>query len=306
MRVTRRRPANARYGSSCRRPRASRSDFAARLITNRLSEALGRNLIVDNRQSVNGILATELAAKSPPDGNTLLIGNIGTLVMNAGLYKKLPYDTLRDFVPITQLVSAGTALVATPKLAPQTFRDFVAAAKKDPGNSTSYRRRERRGRHEVLKQRRDHAQQHSIQSSAPTEQAIVGVEVDVALLSVPVVAPQVKAGDEDLRRETAKRSNLMPDCRHPRQGSKVTIRQLARSSCAARNARRVRAPCASRGGAHPQLERVHDIVLARATMSLDTPRIRGMLSASAAIQEIIAESGLKYSNPCLVFSGDAY
>src|SRR3954471_5018531 len=114
-------------------PAGGPSDFAARLVTTRLSEALGRNVIVDNRQSVNGILASELAAKSPPDGNTLLIGNIGTMVMNVGLYKKLPYDPLRDFVPITQLVSAGTALVAPPKLTPQTFREFVAAAKKDPG-----------------------------------------------------------------------------------------------------------------------------------------------------------------------------
>src|SRR5215212_8953233 len=68
-------------------PAGGPSDFAARLITNKLSEALGRNVIVDNRQSVNGILASEIAAKSPPDGNTLLIGNIGTMVMNVGLYK---------------------------------------------------------------------------------------------------------------------------------------------------------------------------------------------------------------------------
>src|SRR5215210_6827820 len=63
-------------------PAGGPSDFAARLVTSRLSEALGRNVIVDNRQSVNGILASEIAAKSPPAGNTLLIGNNGTLVMN--------------------------------------------------------------------------------------------------------------------------------------------------------------------------------------------------------------------------------
>ncbi len=77
-------------------PAGGPSDFAARLVTSRLSEALGRNVIVDNRSSVNGILASEIAAKSPPDGNTLLIGNNGTLVMNVGLYRKLPYDPIRD------------------------------------------------------------------------------------------------------------------------------------------------------------------------------------------------------------------
>src|SRR3954471_13913140 len=114
-------------------PAGGPSDFAARLITVRLSEALQRTVVIDNRQSVNGILASELAAKSPPDGNTLLIGNNGTLVMNPGLYRKLPYDPLKDFAPITQLVSAGTALVAAARFPPQTFRDFIAAARKEPG-----------------------------------------------------------------------------------------------------------------------------------------------------------------------------
>jgi tripartite-type tricarboxylate transporter receptor subunit TctC len=195
-------------------PAGGPSDFAARLITNKLSEALGRNVIVDNRQSVNGILASEIAAKSPPDGNTLLIGNNGTLVMNAGLYKKLPYDPLRDFVPITQLVSAGTALVATPKFTPQTFREFVAAAKKEPGRiNVGVAGANGAVGTEVLK----HAAGIKLNNipykgSAPTEQAIIGGEIDVALLSVPVVAPQVKAERMKIYGvTTAKRSNLMPD-----------------------------------------------------------------------------------------------
>ncbi len=195
-------------------PAGGPSDFAARLITQKLSEALGRNVIVDNRQSVNGILASEMAAKSPPDGNTLLIGNNGTLVMNVGLYRKLPYDPLRDFAPITQLVSAGTALVANPKFSPQTFRDFVAAAKKDPGRiNIGVAGANGAVGTEVLK----HAAGIKLNNipykgSAPTEQAIVGGEIDVALLSVPVVAPQVKAGRMKIYGvTTAKRSNLLPD-----------------------------------------------------------------------------------------------
>jgi tripartite-type tricarboxylate transporter receptor subunit TctC len=195
-------------------PAGGPSDFAARLVVNRLSEALGRNVIVDNRQSVNGILASEIAAKSPPDGNTLLIGNNGTLVMNAGLYRKLPYDPLRDFVPITQLVSAGTALVASTRFSPQTFKEFVAAAKKDPGRiNVGVAGANGAVGTEVLK----HAAGINLNNipykgSSPTEQAIVAGEVDVALLSVPVVAPQVKAGRMKIYGvTTAKRSNLMPD-----------------------------------------------------------------------------------------------
>ena len=195
-------------------PAGGPSDFAARLITPKLSEALGRNIIVDNRQSVNGILASELAAKSPADGNTLLIGNNGTLVMNAGLYKKLPYDPIRDFAPITQLVSAGTALVATVKFTPQNFKEFVAAARQAPGRiNIGVAGANGAVGTEVLKQAAG-IQLNNIpyKGSAPTEQAIIAGEVEVALLSVPVVAPQVKAGRMKVYGvTTAKRSNLMPE-----------------------------------------------------------------------------------------------
>src|SRR5215210_4755513 len=195
-------------------PAGGPSDFAARLITNKLSEALGRNVIVDNRQSVNGILASEIAAKSPPDGNTLLIGNNGTLVINAGLYKKLPYDPIRDFVPITQLVSAGTALVASTKFSPQTFKEFVAAARKDPGRiNIGVAGANGAVGTEVLKQAVGIKLNNiPYKGSSPTEQAIIAGEIDVALLSIPVVAPQVKAGRMKIFGvTTATRSNLLPD-----------------------------------------------------------------------------------------------
>ena len=195
-------------------PAGGPSDFAARLITTRLSEALGRNVIVDNRQSVNGILATEIAAKSPPDGSTLLIGNNGTLVINVALYKKLPYDPLRDFAPITQLVSAGTALVASPRFAPQSFREFIAAARKEPGKiNIGVAGANGAVGTEVLKQAAGIKLNNiPYKGSSPTEQAIVGGEVEVALLSIPVVAPQVKAGRMKIYGvTTASRSNLMPD-----------------------------------------------------------------------------------------------
>lgn len=195
-------------------PSGGPSDFAARLIAPRLSEALGRNVVVDNRQSVSGILATEIAAKSPPDGNTLLIGNIGTMVMNVGLYKKLPYDPLKDFVPISQLVSAGTALIAHTKFAPKTFREFVAAAKREPGKiNIAVAGANGAVATEVLK----HAAGISLNNipykgSSPSEVAVLSGEVEVALLSIPVVTPHVRAGRMKIYGvTTAKRSPLLPD-----------------------------------------------------------------------------------------------
>jgi tripartite-type tricarboxylate transporter receptor subunit TctC len=190
------------------------SDFAARLVAPKLTEALGQNVVVDNRQSVNGILASEIAAKAPPDGNTLLIGNIGTMVMNTGLYRKLPYDPLRDFTPITQLVSAGTALAASPKFAPKTFKAFVALAKKDPGRiNIAVAGANGAVATEVLK----HAAGIRLNNipykgSSPSEVAVISGEVEVALLSIPVVTPQVRVGRMKVYAvTTAKRSPMLPE-----------------------------------------------------------------------------------------------
>lgn len=190
------------------------SDFAARLISTRLSEALGQSVIVDNRQSVNGIIASEIAAKSPADGYTLLIGNIGTMVMNLGLYKKLPYDPQRDFVPIGQLVSAGTALVANPKFPANNFREFVAAAKKEPGRITiAVAGANGAVATEVLKYMSGITLNNiPYKGSSPSEIALLSNEVSSALLSIPAVTPHVRAGRMKIYGvTTAKRSQLLPD-----------------------------------------------------------------------------------------------
>jgi tripartite-type tricarboxylate transporter receptor subunit TctC len=195
-------------------PPGGPSDFAARLISPRLSEAIGQSILVDNRQSVNGVIASEIAAKAPPDGNTLLIGNIGTMVMNVGLYKKLPYDPQRDFVPISQLVSAGTALVANPKFAPDNYREFVAAAKKDPGRiNIAIAGANGAVATEVLKYLAGiNLNNIPYKGSAPSEVAVLSNEVSVALLSIPAVTTHVRQGRMKIYGvTTARRSHLLPD-----------------------------------------------------------------------------------------------
>lgn len=195
-------------------PPGGPSDFAARLISPRLGEALGQSILVDNRQSVNGVIASEIAAHAPPDGNTLLIGNIGTMVMNVGLYKKLSYDPQRDFMPISQLISAGTALVANPKFAPNNYREFVAAAKKDPGRITiAIAGANGAVATEVLKYMSGiDLNNIPYKGSSPSEVAVLGNEVSVALLSIPAVTPHVRAGRMKIYGvTTAKRSQMLPD-----------------------------------------------------------------------------------------------
>lgn len=109
------------------------SDTAVRLLVPKLSEALRQTLVVDNRPSSNGVAGTEIAARANPDGHTLNIGNSGTHAINPSLYRNLPYDPVHDFQPIVQIVTSGMVLVATPKLPVNSFKEFIALAKKDPG-----------------------------------------------------------------------------------------------------------------------------------------------------------------------------
>ena len=195
-------------------PPGGPSDFAGRLIAPKLSESLGQNVVVDTRQSVNGVIATELAARSSPDGLTLAIGNNGTHVINASLYKKLPYDPVRDFAPISLLISAASALVAYPKLAPATFQEFVAAAKRQPGRMTiAVAGAQGQITTAVLKHLAGiKLNDIPYKGSSPSEVAVMSGEVDVAFLSVPVVTPHVRAGRmKALGVSTAQRSPLLPD-----------------------------------------------------------------------------------------------
>lgn len=109
-------------------------DFIARLIAPKLREALGQNVIVENRPSNNGIVASEFLARAVADGSIIGFGNGGTHAINATLYKKLPYDPVRDFAAISELATGTIVLVAHPKLvAANSVRELIAEAKKAPG-----------------------------------------------------------------------------------------------------------------------------------------------------------------------------
>src|SRR6188474_103926 len=90
------------------------ADLVARTIGQRLTEAWGQQVLIDNRAGVNGVLGSELVAKSAPDGYTLLMGTTGTHGINASLYVKLPYDTVNDFAPIARAGISNYVLVAHP------------------------------------------------------------------------------------------------------------------------------------------------------------------------------------------------
>ena len=108
------------------------TDIIARIMTPKLTERLGQQIIVDNRPGAGTIIGIELAAKAAPDGYTLLVAP-STLAINPAMYRKIPYDALRDLAPITQLIAAPNMLVVHPSIPAKTVKELIAFARARPG-----------------------------------------------------------------------------------------------------------------------------------------------------------------------------
>lgn len=111
------------------------ADTVARVVAHKLGESLGQQVVVDNRPGGGGVIASEIAAKAPPDGHTLYLVTIA-FTAAPSLQRTLPYDTLRDFAAITRLAVAPGALIVHPSLPVDSVRDLIAFAKAKPGQIT--------------------------------------------------------------------------------------------------------------------------------------------------------------------------
>lgn len=109
------------------------NDLVARLVATKLGPRLGQQVIVDNRAGGGGILAHELLVNAAPDGYTMILASVTGLAMAPALRGKVPYDPIRDFVPVAQVVDAATLFSTHPSSVSKTLADMVARAKKDPG-----------------------------------------------------------------------------------------------------------------------------------------------------------------------------
>ena len=108
------------------------TDLTARLVSQQLSEQTGKTFVVDNRAGASGTLGYGLAAKSPPDGYTLLMLDLSAVIV-PNLFKSLPFDVANDYTPITQIVGTPNVLLASPTLGVTTLREFIALAQASPG-----------------------------------------------------------------------------------------------------------------------------------------------------------------------------
>jgi tripartite-type tricarboxylate transporter receptor subunit TctC len=109
------------------------TDIQGRLLGEKLGQRLGQQFIIDNRGGANGNIGMDLAAKSPPDGYTLVIATVGTWAVNPSLYKQMPYDPVKDFAPIMQVSSSPGVLIVHPSVPVKSVKDLVALARAKPG-----------------------------------------------------------------------------------------------------------------------------------------------------------------------------
>lgn len=117
-------------------PAGGNPDFILRPVAQKMSESLKQPFVVDNRPGASGIIGVELAARAPADGYTLLFGAIGHLATPSALYEKLPFDAIKDFAPISNLVDTPFFLFVHPSVPAKTIKEFVALAKGRPGQIT--------------------------------------------------------------------------------------------------------------------------------------------------------------------------
>ncbi len=176
-------------------PAGGSSDAAARLIARHLQDRLKQTIVVENKAGASGNIGTEQVAKAAPDGHTLLLSS-GPFSINPSLYKTLPFDTLRDFVPVAQIANTPSVLVVHPSTPAQTAQEFVALARKDavsvatPGNGSA--------QHlalELLRKKAGLKVTHvPYKGGAPALNDLLGGQVPAMMSGFPEVAPHIKSG----------------------------------------------------------------------------------------------------------------
>ena len=190
------------------------NDVLARLLATRFQEAWGQPAVVDNKPGANGIIASELVAKSAADGYTLLMGSSGGMTVNPILYTKLPYDPQRDFAPVSVMGLFPLVLAVHPSVPASSVSELIAHAKANPGKlnyaspSAPFQLA-----NELLKQMAGLDITHvPYKGSGPAVAALLAGDTQMIIVDSPPLLPLIKAGKaRGLAVTSARRVSLMPD-----------------------------------------------------------------------------------------------
>lgn len=196
-------------------PPGGGADIVGRIVALKLQEALGQQVIVDNRSGAGGIVGTELVARAPPDGYTLLLGYTGVLTINPSLHKQLPYHPLEDFAPISVAAASPLILAVSPVLRINTVAELISMARArpapmtygSPGNGSLHHLAT-----EWLKSATGIQLVHVPYKGFNSFNAVIAGEVGMAFVSVVGGLPHARAGRVKVIAITSKaRSPLLPD-----------------------------------------------------------------------------------------------
>ena len=192
------------------------TDILARIIAQGLTAELGQSVIVDNRAGAGGNIGGQAASRAPADGYTLFMGTVGTHAINAALYKKMPFDPVKDFAPLTRVANVPNLLVANPKQPFKTVKELIAYAKAHPGQLNFASSGNGSSIHlsgELFKSMTKIDMQHvPYKGSAPAVTDLLGNQVGIMFDNMPSAIQHVRSGKlRPLAVTTAKRSPELPD-----------------------------------------------------------------------------------------------
>ena len=196
-------------------PAGGPTDIVARAVAQKMTDSMGQPVVIDNRGGSGGNLGTDIVAKATPDGYTLLMAIVGHAV-NQTLYSKLPYDPIKDFIPITKTGAATIILSAHPSVGVKSIKDLIALAKAKPGQLNFGSPGTGTPHHlagELLKTMAGIDLIHvPYKGAAPAIGDLLGGQVNTAIVSLPAVLPHVRSGKiVALGITSATRSGVAPD-----------------------------------------------------------------------------------------------
>jgi len=196
-------------------PPGGGNDIVGRIVAQKLAEALGQSVVVDNRGGAGGTVGTDITAKSPADGHTMLINNI-SLAVNATLFPKLPYDTLHDLAPVTMVGRQPNILVVHPSVPAKSMRDLIALAKARPRQINYGSGGVGTASHlatELLKLMTQTDMVHiPYKGLGPALTDLMGGQIQLIISTMASALPQVRADKlRPLAVTTAKRSTFFPE-----------------------------------------------------------------------------------------------